>query len=167
MRRGVGLRSDPAKIKAWQERSRKSLARGPGLEKRGVFARLTELVNRVAMRKTNPKRLKKLRAMQFGMDGKRETVLSLPSCVTGRWGWEGDPMTPSHVLGTRATGAGPEGMVPMLASENDDWDNLPEEKWLEKYGISKEIVREMARELEQAWQACSPEERAAWVGARS
>lgn len=94
---------------------------------------------------------------QFGDDGKHEFVLTLPSCVTGRWGWDQDPMTASHVLGTRATGAGPEGMVPMLASENTDWDSLDEAKWIEKYGVSKPLVRDMARELDGIWQRAKAE----------
>jgi hypothetical protein len=147
------LRADPAKTKAWQERSRKRAKK----KAKKAPARKTRI------KPVNHKRIKRLRAMQFGTDGKREWTLAQASCVTGRWGYDGDPMTPSHVLGTRATGAGPEGIVPMLASENTDWDSLDEAKWLEKYGSSKTWVRQHAELAHQAWLGLPEDERAEWA----
>lgn len=151
MKRGTGLRSDPAKQRAWAERSRAKAAKNAQAKARKKIKATKAPARKTKLKPINRKRIKKLR-MEQGLDGpKAEWIRTLPSCVTGRWGWEGDPMTVSHVLGTRATGAGPEGTVPMLATENTDWDSLDEAKWLDKYGISKPFVRELAVELNATW----------------
>lgn len=102
--------------------------------------------------KRNEKRLKRLRAKQFGTDGKREWILSLPSIVSNERGWEGNPIDPCHVLGTRGAGHGPEGMAPMLRSEHIDFDgSMTDERFEEKYGISREVIREKTRALHEEW----------------
>lgn len=134
-------------------RASKALRRGAPLRAKKKLTAKKRPVRKTKLKPINPKRRKRLR-MEQGLDGpKAEWIRSMPSCVTGRMGWDGDPMTVSHVLGTRAAGAGPEGIVPMLASENQDWDSLDEAKWLEKFGISKPLVREFAVQLEHQWRA--------------
>lgn len=53
-------------------------------------------------------------------------------------------------------------MVPMLASENTDWDSLDEAKWEEHYGVSKIWVRQNAEVLDLDWQAVPAAEKAEW-----
>ena len=101
----------------------------------------------------NPKRLKRLRAEQFGKDGKREWILGLSSVVSGKRGWAGNPMTPAHVGGTRAAGAGPEMVAPLLWTEHIDFDStMRDERFEARYGISRLKIRELAVELEAEWQ---------------
>ncbi len=128
MKRGT-LRSDPEKTRAWKDRTRKPLP------------------------KVNRKRMKRLRAEQFGKDGKREWILSQPSALTGLMGWSGNPMTPAHVEGTRATGAGPERMAPLLWTEHLDFDSsMTDESFARRYeGRTREDVRRRARELDLEW----------------
>ena len=101
----------------------------------------------------NRKRLKRLRAKQFGTDGKREWILGLSSVVSGKRGWNGNPMTPAHVGGTRAAGAGPEMMAPLLWTEHVDFDSsMRDERFESRHGISRSRIRELAVELEMEWQ---------------
>jgi len=138
LQRRTPLRTDPEKQREWERRSRqaKPLRQGASRLKR------------------NPQRMARLRAAQFGTDGKREWILSLRSALTGRRAREGDPMTPAHVLGTRATGAGPEGMAPLLWSEHVDFDSsMTDLRFAWRYGgHTRDGVRAAARRLEQDWQ---------------
>jgi len=134
LRRRTPLRSNPETTRAWRERTRARLRRTPIL-------------------KANPERLKRLRAGQFGVDGKREWIMGLPSALTDCQGWEGDPIDPAHVDGTRGAGAGPEGMAPLRRSEHQAFDSsMTDERFIVRYGRSREYVRHRARELERAWQ---------------
>lgn len=112
------------------------------------------------MRKINPERLKKLRAKQFGTDGKREWVLSMRCGVTGLYGWAENPMEPAHTgspdpdvrgQSTRGAGADDTFLFPMLHLVHADFDSLPEAKFEELYGVSKQWVREYAEDLDREW----------------
>ena len=128
LRRRTALRSDPQKAKP-RNRNRKPLP------------------------KVNTKRLKKLRAKQFGKDGKREWILSLPSALTGKLPWDGNPMTPAHVGKTRGAGGGPEMMAPLLWTEHVDYDSsMTDKSFAGRYGgRTRQDVRDGARELEREW----------------
>ena len=115
-------------------------------------------MKRTPLKPVNRKRLKRLRAAQFGTDGKREWILGLTSVVSGKRGWAGNPMTPAHVGGTRATGAGPEMMAPLLWTEHIDFDSsMRDERFEVRYGISRSKIRELAIELEEEWQRMKTE----------
>lgn len=131
LQRRAPLRADPAKIRAWQERSRQKPRTKP----------------RKPLRARNPKRLKRLRAQQFGDDGKREWILEMPYLVTGR-----RPVDPAHVLGTRGAGYGPEGMAPLYGVAHTDFDSsMSEGRFEEKYGHTRAWIRARARLLDQEW----------------
>lgn len=133
-------------------RRRTPLRGGKPLKSKKKLRAKKRPARKTKLKTTNPKRLKRLR-MEQGLDGpKADWIRTLPSCVTGRWGWDENLITVSHVRGTRGAGAKGEGTVPMLWTENTDWDQLDEEAWQRKYGIAKDIVREMALETEATWQ---------------
>lgn len=131
LRRRTPLRADPAKTRAWQQRSRQKPNTKP----------------RKPLRARNPERLKRLRAQQFGDDGKREWVLEMPCLATGR-----RPVDPAHVLGTRGAGHGPEGMAPLHRVAHRDFDSsMSEQRFEAKYGRSRAWTRARARLLDQEW----------------
>lgn len=94
----------------------------------------------------NRKRIKKLRAKQFGP--KREWIVTLPCVVTGRM-----PVDPAHVLGTRGAGAGSEGLCPLTREVHQDFDEASESAFKRKWGRTKAWVRARAQELEVEWQS--------------
>lgn len=111
-----------------------------------------EPMKRTRLKRMNRKRMERLRAEQFGTDGKREWILGLPSVINGKMGWQGKPMTPAHVGGTRGAGAGPEMLAPLLWTEHIDFDgSMTDKRFIERHGISREAIRERARELETEW----------------
>lgn len=101
--------------------------------------------------KVNEERQKRLRARQFGTDGKREWVVSMRCCVSGSIGTEEWPIDPAHARETRAAGGGPECMVPLWRPVHTDYDSLPEGKFEERWGVSKEWVRQHGDMLEIEW----------------
>ena len=129
--RRTPLRTDPEKARAWEARSR------------------AELPRRTPLKAANPVRIRRLRARQFGTDGKREWIISLPSALTGRAG----PCDPAHVLGTRGAGAGPEGLAPLRREEHTDFDgSMTDERFRARYnGRSRQDVRDAARRLDAEW----------------
>lgn len=91
----------------------------------------------------------RLRAFQFGTDGKREWILRHPSVLSGQW-----PVDPAHVLGTRGAGHGAEGLCPLTRAEHRDFDgSMTDERFRRRHGHGREWVREAARQLEREWQA--------------
>lgn len=107
----------------------------------------------------NPERIKKLRAKQFGTDGKREWIVSMPCCVSGESAgfW---PIDPAHTgspdpdergQSTRAAGADSTYMAPLLRPVHTHYDDLPDEKFTAIYGVSKQMVREHALSLDLKW----------------
>lgn len=103
---------------------------------------------RARVRKVNRARLKKLRAQQFGIDGYRETVLSIPCLVRGTL-----PVDPAHVLGTRGAGAGPEGLAPLSREIHDAFDSsMTDERLLAVHGFTREPIREWARRHRAQWE---------------
>lgn len=111
----------------------------------------TAPMTRTSGRKVNRKRRAKLFARNFGEKG--AWCRSKRSCVSGRWGTRLDPMVASHAQARGMGGCGGDlsTLVPMLWSENQDYSDLPETKWLAKYGVSKARVREMASECHAEW----------------
>lgn len=116
------------------------------------------------MNKVNEKRRAKLRAKQFGDDdeAKKKWIVSMLCGVTGEAGDEYWPIDPCHVgspdpderragQNTRGNGADSTYLFPMKRPVHTDFDNLPEAKFEAKYGVSKQWVREMARELDNEW----------------
>lgn len=85
---------DPEKLKAWRRRS-KQLKRGKSQLKR------------TRIKPVNSKRKAKLRAEQFGEDGKREWIIGLPCIVCGR-----SPSEPAHAK-SRGAGGTSEHLLPM------------------------------------------------------
>ena len=116
--------------------------------KRSYLKRRTRLRSRTRIRARNPKRIKKLRAKQFGTDGYREHILGLRCVVTGAW-----PVDPAHVLGRRSTGHGPEGLAPLVRRVHDAFDNIGEARFAELYGVTKEWIRDWARKHRAEWEA--------------
>lgn len=110
------------------------------------------------MRQVNRARRKKLRAEQFGTDGKRGWILSKRCIVSGR-----ADSDPAHVLESRGAGGGAEGMAPLNREVHVDFDNLGQDRFLEKWGVSKEDVREHARQLELEWQEKSDDYKRAFL----
>ena len=110
-------------------------------------------MKRTPLKPVNRKRLKRLRAEQFGTDGKREWILGLSSVVSGKRGWADNPMTPAHVGKRRGSGGGPEMMAPLLWTEHIDFDSsMRDERFESRHGISRSRIRELAIELEAEWQ---------------
>lgn len=162
MKRGGGLR------RKTPLRARRSLRAKSKLKAKKAPERKTRL------KKVNPKRLRRLRAMQFGTDGKREWVMAQLCCVTGHPGDPEWPIDPAHVGDpdpdakgrTRATGAGPERLAPLWRPVHTDFDNLPADVFENKYGVSKTWVRQHAELLHEAWLSL-PGERREWWAARA
>ena len=100
------------------------------------------------LKRRNPKRIKRLRAQQFGTDGYREHILGLRCIVTGEW-----PVDPAHVLGRRSTGHGPEGLAPLVRRVHDAFDNIGEDRFPELYGFTKEWIRDWARKHRAEWES--------------
>lgn len=136
LRRSAPLKANPETTRAWERRSRKPLPR------------------RTKLRKRNPVRLGRLRAQQFGTDGKRAWVILKGCVLSGARNTSWNPVDPAHVGGTRAAGAGPECMAGLRRwPEHRDFDNLSEAAFERKYGRPKEWVTEQGHELEREWQA--------------
>lgn len=107
---------------------------------------------RTKIKPVNPKRLKRLRAMQ-GLDGpKARWIRSMACCVTGHPGTEEWPIDVAHVGKTRAAGGGPEQVAPLWRPVHSDFDSLPADVFEAKYGFSKDMVRAQADDLEREWQ---------------
>jgi len=128
--RKTSLEADPKKVQEWKNQSRRSL---PAV---------------------NEKRQQKLRAKQFGTDGKREWVMSLPCGLTGQLGTPENPIDPAHVGKSRGAGGGPEMMFPLLRyPAHRDFDGLSEAAFERKYKKTKGWVREQACLLHEKWVA--------------
>ncbi len=129
---------------------KRSLERLREWRRRSVRAREDRL--REAGRKfrrigSNPKRIQKLRAEQFGTDGYREHIISQP-CVVCNW-W---PVDPAHVLGTRGARHGPEGLAPLCRRHHRAFDSsMTDERIMAVHGFLREEVREWARASWRAW----------------
>lgn len=145
LNRRTALKTDPDKQRAWERRCRHRRRSGPAARPRSPRKQLP---------RTNPARLRRLRAQQFGTDGKRSWIMRQRSALTRLWGHEMDPIDPAHVLGTRASGAGPEGMAPLRRTEHTDFDSsMTDKRFATKYnGRTREDVRQAARRLETEWQ---------------
>lgn len=100
---------------------------------------------RKPMNKFNRERRARLYAKQFG--AKADWVRGMPCCVSGK----NVPVDVAHVDGTRGAGADNSMIVPMCREAHRDFDEQPDEKFLEIWGVSKEMVREQARALESEW----------------
>lgn len=100
------------------------------------------------MRKVNRERIKKLRAEQFGTDGYREDIISLPCLVCAR-----SPVDPAHVLKTRAAGGGPDGLAPLCRIHHTAFDSMGGERFEELYRVSKADIRAWARSHRESWEA--------------
>lgn len=101
--------------------------------------------------RVNRKRKAKLYARNFG--DKADWIRAKPSCVSGHYGTRFDPMVASH-----ATARGMGGchgslvdLVPMLWSENNDYSDLPNEKWDAKYAVTKAEVLFVAPIYHTEW----------------
>lgn len=114
------------------------------------------------MRKINPKRIRKLREKQFGDDGeaKKKWIVSMLCGVTGTPGTELFPIDPAHVgspdpdergQSTRAAGADSRYLFPLRRDVHDNFDNLPEGKFEELWGVSVQWIREYAEDLDRQW----------------
>lgn len=113
------------------------------------------------MKKVNTDRIRRLREKQFGEgERKREWVMGMLCGVTGQPGTEQWPIDPAHAgspdpyergQSTRAAGADDTYLFPMRREVHSDYDSLDEAKWEEKYGVSKQWVREYAAKLDREW----------------
>lgn len=128
------------KLRDWQRRS-KPLQDGKPLE------RHTRLGRKSRIKARNHKRMKRLRADQFGADGYYEHVVASPCLLTGRPG----PNDPAHILKSRGAGGGPEHMGPLCREAHTDFDHMPEDRFLARHGRTKEWVRDRCREFRIEW----------------
>lgn len=103
---------------------------------------------RTPIRKRNPERLARLQVEQFGADGYKEHIKSLPCLVCGSW-----PVDPAHVLRTRAAGGGPDGMAPLCREHHTAFDSLGEERFEQLLRISKADIRAWAKDERAEWEA--------------
>lgn len=111
------LRSNPETTRAWQDRSRKPLARVP-------------------MKKRNPVRLAKRRAEEFGADA--ALIRALPCCVCSAPG----PNHPHHVR-SRGAGGKSDSIVALCAEHHEEIHRIGRKSFAEKYEV--DLVEEAAR----------------------
>lgn len=91
--------------------------------------------------------------MEQGLDGpKADWIRAQPCCVTGRYGTEDWPIDVAHVGKTRGAGGDGRDVAPLWRPVHSDFDSLDQAKFEEKFGVSKEWVRQHAETLEQEWQ---------------
>lgn len=127
MKRKQPLRSDPAKQKAWQERSRKNLPR------------------ETPMKTVNRERKAERYEVAYGP--KATWIRSLRCYVTAR---EGGTVA-AHTRHSRGAGGTSEDLVPFHALVEIDWHGLDAAKFEEKYGVSKQACKDAAEEYETTW----------------
>jgi len=125
--RRTPLRANPEKARAWQDRSRADLPR------------------RTPLRAINRTRIQRLRASQFGTDGKRSWIVSR-RCENCR---KPGPSDPAHGDGTRASGADSTCLVPLCRFCHFDFDNLSGAHFLKKHGGPKEHLTRRGYELDR------------------
>lgn len=119
------------------------------IERRTRLQTRSRLERKTPLRPINRERRKRLREEQFGADGYREKILRTPCLVTSTL-----PVDPAHVLGTRATGAGPEGLAPLSREIHRAFDSsMTDERLQEVYGFTREPIREWARRNRAQWEA--------------
>ena len=129
LKKGKPLRADPGKVKAWVQSCRKRLPQ------------------------RNPKRLARLRAKQFGVDGKREWVVGMGCFISGSSGTRDNPVDPAHIGKTRGAGADSTRILGLLRFPyHDDYDNLPRAKFEAKHGVRHAELENRARWAEEEWQ---------------
>lgn len=128
------------------------------LERTVGLRRKTDLARKKKIAPVNRKRLAKLRAKQFGEDGKREFVLSHNCPVTGAL--HHPRMTglyqvdPCHVGKTRGAGGGPEMMAPLRRDVHRAFDSsMTDERFEARYGMSRDAIRQFAVWLENEFQS--------------
>lgn len=110
---------------------------------------------RPAAKRINPvnrKRRKRLWERNYGE--KAEWIRQLNCEVTGRVAEDGWKIDAAH---TKARGMGGCGgdkthLVPLERTVHLDFDELPEARFAEKYGRTKQSVREAAARYESRWQ---------------
>ena len=117
------------------------------LERRTPLRRGKSELNRGNINPMNRKRMKRLRAEQFGTEGYYEHVVASPCLLTGRPG----PSDPAHILKSRGAGGGPEHMGPLCRDVHTDFDHMPEDRFLVRWKRTKEWVRDRCREFRASW----------------
>lgn len=100
------------------------------------------------IRKSNPERAKRVRDSQFGTDGKREWIISLPCATCGKPG----PSDPSHVRarGMGGVNSGPEWMIPQCRECHSRLDSpgWGVKRFEAEYGVD---LAALARQYADLW----------------
>ena len=143
MKRRKPLSTDPEKVAEWR---RKSRLRHASTLRRSMIERKTRIKAR------NPKRKAERYAKQFGEKSEwlRERH---PECQvtgdTGNWFFR---VEHAHVQKTRAAGADSTHLVPLRMDVHNDFDgSITDERFAEKWGRSREWIRERAKEIHAEW----------------
>lgn len=110
------------------------------------FARRTTEIAEV-----NPERRKKLYEKQFGPKG--DSMKGMPCWVTGDEGTGFWPVDNAHVDGTRGAGADASMLARLRRDVHRSFDNDTDAVFENKWGTSKEWVRDAAREFDVIYQA--------------
>lgn len=97
----------------------------------------------------NPKRKKKRFESAYGSKERVEWIRGQRCYVTGQAGSTVDPIVPSHVK-TKATGGGPDKVIPMLLSLEKEYHNIGHDSFEEKYEVD---LFELADLCDKRWQA--------------
>ncbi len=118
------------------------------IERRTELKQGAPPARKTPIRKRNPQRLARLQVEQFGPGEYKEHIKSLPCLVCGSW-----PVDPAHVLKTRATGGGPEGMAPLCREHHTMFDSIGEERFERLLRISKADIRAWAKDHRAEWEA--------------
>lgn len=134
MKRGKPLTADSETTRAWIERSKKPLKQSP-------------------LKKTNAVRLKKLREVQFG--GEYAEVVRSEMCAIAKLSYV-DPechgmIQASHVI-SRGAGGRAWDMVPLCVRHHHEQHSGGFGYIAERYGITKDELRGVARRLWNAYQ---------------
>lgn len=93
----------------------------------------------------NRERRARLDREQYG--DKAVWIRSQPCYVTGRQ----EDIVAAHVV-SRGAGGKSEHLLPFHALVEADWHQLVDAKFLEKYGVSKQMCRDAAEFFEETWQ---------------
>ena len=95
----------------------------------------------------------RLRAKQFGTDGKREWVVGMGCYISGKSGTKENPVDPAHIGRTRGAGADSSRILGLLRFPyHVDYDDLPKDKFEAKHPATHAELEEAARQLDEDWQ---------------
>lgn len=120
------LRSDPEKIRQWQERSRKPIER------------------KAKIRPVNPERQRRLRVRNYHSDEFIDWIHGL-SCVVNGCGSQ--EIEASHIR-SRGAGGRWEDVVPMCRAHHREFHDMGVRTWSSKYALSLDLI---ARAYASVW----------------